>query len=356
MIRSKDSIDSSDVNMHGVSVIVCCHNSSGRLPATLIHLARQRVGPDIPWEVIIVDNASTDDTAEVAFRSWANDSPTILIVVREPHIGLSHARQRGFLEAKYEIVSFIDDDNWVCENWVQLVSEIMSQHPNIGACGGSNEAVCETSPPWWFDQYKQAYAVGVQGDEAGDVSCTKGYLWGAGLTVRKSAWQQLARGGFQQVLVDRKGKAQTTGGDAELTLALRLAGWQLWYEPRLQLRHFLPAVRLNWAYLLSLHRSIGASSVWLDFYSQALEGHPKNLIEWLKRTRGGKILFSLAKLVWYESRQFLSFCGSTEGSALVLQAEIRIGRLLELLQGRKVHDLSVRTKKRDIVFQKSSLS
>ena len=126
--------------MLGVSVVICCHNSLSRLPATLAHLKAQHVGGRIPWEVIVVDNASTDATSAVALDHWRKDAPTTLRVVGEPRLGLTHARERGFLEAKCEIVSFIDDDNWVCPNWIELVSEIMTNHPDMAACGGLTEA------------------------------------------------------------------------------------------------------------------------------------------------------------------------------------------------------------------------
>src|SRR5215468_3703384 len=104
------------MTMDGVSVIICCYNSSTRLPDTLSHLGRQNVRPSIPWEVVIVNNASTDNTTVVAHQCWPSDAPTVLRVVYEPRLGLSHARSRGLSEARYEIVSFVDDDNWVCSN------------------------------------------------------------------------------------------------------------------------------------------------------------------------------------------------------------------------------------------------
>jgi glycosyltransferase involved in cell wall biosynthesis len=107
--------------MHGVSIIICCHNSSTKLPATLSHLRKQQVPRELPWEVVVVDNASTDGTSCVALNNWPQDAPTTLRVVTEKRLGLSHARTRGLLEAKYEIVSFIDDDNWVCSSWVKLL-------------------------------------------------------------------------------------------------------------------------------------------------------------------------------------------------------------------------------------------
>jgi glycosyltransferase involved in cell wall biosynthesis len=124
------------------------------MSGSVSYLRRQEVSPSFPWEVIVVDNASTDGTPDVARQSWPNDMPALLRMVHEPRPGLSHARNRGFSEAKYEIVSFIDDDNWVCPNWIQLVSGIMSRYPNMGACGGYTEAVCESTPPCWFESYK----------------------------------------------------------------------------------------------------------------------------------------------------------------------------------------------------------
>jgi glycosyltransferase involved in cell wall biosynthesis len=324
--------------MHGVSVIVCCHNSSSRLPATLSHLKQQETSSDITWEVIVVDNASTDNTSEVAVRFWPSSTPTTLRVVYEPQLGLTHARHRGLSEAKYEIVSFIDDDNWVCRNWVQLVSEVMCQYPNVGACGGYNEAVCEINPPSWFDRYKNSYAIGSQGDAAGDVSSTRGFLWGAGLSIRKSAWQKLVAQGFRPLLNDRQGAIASAGGDYELCLALRLAGWALWYEPRLRLRHFLPASRFEWNYLRRVYRGFGASSVWLDFYKYGLEGNPKTFMERVKRTWQWKTFGASIKLFWYLSKVRLSVYRSVEGNFAALELEVRIGRLLELLRTHRHHE------------------
>ena len=54
-----------------VSVVLCCHNSVQRLPSTLKYLAAVNVPPGVDWEVLVVDNASTDDTAACAGEQWA---------------------------------------------------------------------------------------------------------------------------------------------------------------------------------------------------------------------------------------------------------------------------------------------
>jgi glycosyltransferase involved in cell wall biosynthesis len=278
---------------------------------------------------------STDDTAAVARRFWENKPPTDLRVVHEPRLGLSHARRRGLAEATYEIVSFIDDDNWVCENWVHIVFEIMKRYPDVGACGGVIEAVCEVTPPCWFSRYEAAYAIGTQGSGAGDVSGTRGFLWGAGLSIRQAAWQELVNAGFRALLLDRTGDTAHAGGDAELSFALRLAGWRLWYEPRLKLKHFVPAQRLEWNYLRNLYRGFGACSVVLDLYSFALRGRPKTPRERLTRTWEWNSVAALIKLLWYQSKVLLSLDRRSEGKSDILQLEVRIGRLSELIRSRK---------------------
>src|SRR5689334_8418509 len=166
----------------GVSVIICCHNSARRLPETLAHLVAQDVPINTPWEVIVVDNCSTDGTGEAASRIWASRAVP-LRVVKEERPGLSHARRRGFDEARYGIISYVDDDNWLESSWVRVAAELMEKHSNIGACGGQSEAVCEVPAPAWFNGLEGSYAVGHQAPKAGDVAWMRGFLWGAGLTV-----------------------------------------------------------------------------------------------------------------------------------------------------------------------------
>ena len=132
----QDDVKNLSAIQNGVSIVICCHNSSKRLPEALRHLALQAGTENIPWEVIVVDNASTDDTSNAACRSWPSDAPVPLRVVSEPHAGLSHARFRGIRESKYELVSLVDDDNWVASDWVARVYNVLSSKHSVAACGG----------------------------------------------------------------------------------------------------------------------------------------------------------------------------------------------------------------------------
>ena len=229
----------------------------------------------LPWEVVVIDNNSTDDTAIVAVNTWADCSAVRLRVVHEARPGLSYARECAFRESRYDIVAFVDDDNWVCATWIALVHEIMSEHAEVGACGGSGTPVFEgRNEPSWFSKFQLLYATGEQTREAGYVPTSRGALYGAGLSIRKSAWEGLARHGFEPTLSGRKGAALSSGEDTELCYALQLAGWKLWYDPRLTFEHYITAGRLEWAYLLRMNRGSGESRCWVDIYARQLS--PEN--------------------------------------------------------------------------------
>jgi glycosyltransferase involved in cell wall biosynthesis len=321
-----------------ISIVVPTHNRSGILPRTLSHIASQRVPSDLRWEVILVDNGSTDGSAEVATAAWPADAPVELRVVREPRLGLSHAHVRGFAEARGELVAWVEDDNWIAADWLEIVWRTMQENPGVGACGGFNEPVCEGGAPAWFGAVQRVFASGPQGRARGDHTDDPAYLWGAGMTVRRRAWQHLIEGGFRPLLVDRQGNANyNSGGDVEISLALRLTGWRLWFEPRLNLRHFLLRHRLNWAYTRRLLRGIGASSPGLDPYRRAL-GEP--LTAELDGSWTIEVRRNLASLGRQRRRLWRMSRSPCEGDASELALEVALGRVAELLRQRWRYDRS----------------
>jgi glycosyltransferase involved in cell wall biosynthesis len=320
-----------------VSVVVPTHNGARLLPRTLSHIASQQTSPERAWEVIVVDNASTDGTAEIARKIWPAEASVGIRVVREPELGLANAHRRGFDEARGELVSWVEDDNHIGPEWVELVRTTMAEHPEVGACGGFNEPECEGTTPAWFTARQANYACGGQG-EPGDVTEDRGYLWGAGLTVRNEAWRALVEGGFSPLLSDRSGRADySSGGDSEICFALRLRGWRLWFEPELRLHHFIQAHRLDWGYLRRLLRGGGSATVGFDPYLRALGGPVAAGLSgsWRREARG---LF--ARLRRDRKRLLRMWREPCEGDDEVLAREADLGRFGALLQQRRDYDRS----------------
>src|ERR1700749_4875751 len=147
----------------GVSVILCCYNSSGRITATLTHLAQQVVPDDFSWEVILIDNASTDNTAETALSIWnqLQHNHVDLRIINEPTPGQVFARKKGVSESKYDCIVFCDDDNWFDKNYVYTAYCRMESDPSIGVAGGQNFPVSDVDAyPLWFEEHKDKYATG----------------------------------------------------------------------------------------------------------------------------------------------------------------------------------------------------
>lgn len=259
--------------MRGVSVIICCYNSASKLPETLAYLARQQVRPEVAWEVIVVDNASTDQTKTVATQEWAKHAVAVpLTVVHESKPGLSYARKRGIDQSKYDIVIFCDDDNGLSADYLQVTSEVFNADAKIGALGGCGFA---TGIPAWLTDHASYYALGPQGPATGEVTHAQGCLYGAGLALRKDVLHELDQKKFTSILSDRTGKSLMSGGDTELTFAIRLIGYKLWYDERLTFKHFIPVDRYSFRYFRRLMFYIGYSWMSMLPYHQVLNGFSK---------------------------------------------------------------------------------
>ena len=252
----------------GISIVICCYNSELRIPKVLACLQNQKFKSQIGWEVLVVDNASTDRTSAVAKECWTL-AGVELRVVNEPNPGISHARRRGFEEAHFDIISFVDDDNWVEEEWIQKVFDTMYSDMEIGIMGGFGTAAFEETPPAWFSSYEESYAVGPQGASSGERTTS---LYGAGLNIRKSTWDNLQENGFKFQLTGRKGNQISSGEDSELCLAVILSGQKLFYRSDLTFYHFMPPGRLTWDYLVKLTESFGRAEIILEAYASLAKG------------------------------------------------------------------------------------
>lgn len=269
-----------------ISVVICCYNSSARLPETLKHLALQVVPDDFYWEVIVVDNNSTDNTADVAKALWKEyGEKGPFRVVFEPQPGLSYARRRGVEESKGEFIIFCDDDNWLCSSYIIDVYNILNKDSSIGVVGGWGEAVYTHQPEDWFVEgnFFKRMATGSQGETSGDITLAKGYVYGAGMAASRKLLLDIFNNEIHY-LNDRTGSLLLGGGDLEICYLIRIAGYKIWYSDKLKFKHYMPASRMTSEYLAQLSKGKAYSSVLLLPYELVFARHPyinKNFI-WLR--------------------------------------------------------------------------
>lgn len=289
----------------GVSIITVSYNGAKRLPETIKHIKEQVVDANIPWEVIMVDNASDDNTFEVMSNN--GDITIPWKTLSQPRKGVVYARLLGIETAKYEFLLFVDDDNWMEPYWVQRVHEIFLAHPKIGMFAGYNEGVCEVPPPPWFEPYKVAYAIGSQGNGTSDITKSRGYVWGAGMAFRKSIYSLVKQCGFKPILTGGVGKKLSRGEDSELCYAYIAAGYQIWYFEDMKLRHYMPETRLRWTYIVALCRGFGESHFVFEIYSNAIIGDGSHV----RRMYQNTILGFIPDLKWRIGKLFQNIEGDT---------------------------------------------
>ena len=248
--------------MKGVTILICTYNGAKRLFETLRCIAAQQIPGGLNWEVLVVSNASIDDTLAIAPRLWAElGAPAPLRLLDEPRPGKENALVRGFDEAGYEYICIVDDDNWLYDDYVARVVSVMQERPQIGILGACAEGAFEIEPPTWFKQFQAYYAVGPQAAQSGPLHQLEAYIYGAGSVVRRSGWRYLRDNGFVFTTSTKRGKVIVSGEDVELGNALRLAGYELWYDAGLRLRHFMYKERLTWAYLRRIAQGAVASAL-----------------------------------------------------------------------------------------------
>ncbi len=255
---------------NGISVIICCYNSEKRLPETLKHIALQQVDDAISWEVLVINNNSSDNTREVAIQEWNTyQTPDLRFeVIDEPKPGLNHAREKGISESKYKYVIFCDDDNWLAENYVQDAYNILHSNNRIAVLGGHGEPVFESAipPHFWKNQY-DALAVGPQSLHEGNITDSRGVVYGAGMVLNKEAYFTLKeKHHFRFLTTDRNGSSLISGGDFELCIAFRNAGYQIWYSGKLRFRHYIPSNRTEIGYYKKLFEAFGRTDYLLLSY------------------------------------------------------------------------------------------
>lgn len=255
--------------LDGVSVVIITFNGRNRIEPTLKYLANQKE-TNFHWEVLIIDNNSTDNTKQVAHDLWniLNTKIPLRILLEEKQ-GQMHARKKGFIESKFKYMLFCDDDNWLSPYYLKTAYKIITNSSQIAAVGGLGIIEYEKRfnvPNWMSETYERSYGTGSQGQEDGDVTKSKGSLYTAGTIFSKTWLNKLYAMGFEPSLKGRDGHSLMGGEDTEITMALTSIGGELHYSSQMYFKHFMPKERISWTYLKKLWNSFGASNYIMSPY------------------------------------------------------------------------------------------
>lgn len=264
-----------------IAVVVCTHNRAKILKSALESLVRQTLDKAL-YEIIVVDNASTDYTSQVVQEVQAMHPECNITLVREGHLGLSRARNTGFHCARGPYVSFMDDDAQANPDWLETALRCFKEiQPSPLGIGGPILPFYESPKPQWF---KDEYEIRTWGDQPRFLKRGETFP-GSNMILRKDVLEKF--GGFDS-RVGVKGEYLSLGEDTALFEKI----WEatsdnsgLFYLPRLVVFHLVPAYKMAVSYRLK--RAFARGQSWYILYG------PRSLRRRLRVILG--ILVSVAK-------------------------------------------------------------
>jgi glycosyltransferase involved in cell wall biosynthesis len=251
------------IHTKGVSIIICTYNGKDRLGSTLDFI--QKIQFDLPWELVLVDNASKDGTIDFVSQ-YLKGSDLDYKLLSCPTPGKNFALWMAFQNCQYEYVLICDDDNHLFSNYLAIGFQVLEANSQIGALGGQGLIPASIKFPEWLKPFKKAYALGPQEVSNGNIGKNK-ILYGAGCFFRIEAILKLAEFNFKTFMIDNKGNLYPNKEDAELCLIIKSLGYELWYNEKLKFYHNLDPQRLEWKNFVELKKQQASVFPILDAYN-----------------------------------------------------------------------------------------
>jgi len=248
------------------TVLIATYNRSRLVDETLTYLAKMAVTPALAWEVIVIDNNSTDETRATVERRAAH-YPVPLRYLSEPQQGRSSALNAGIARARGRVLVFTDDDVRVQDGWLDAAcGPLRGQAPAADYTGGPVRPIWEVPPPAWFDLTRGDLWGTIAIQDHGQVRMryeeARKVPLGANMAVRAEVFEVV--GGFRADLGRTGGRLVLGQEVPEWLMRARRAGFGGQYVPAMEVHHHIPASRLTPRYFRRWWFGKGVSRAALD--------------------------------------------------------------------------------------------
>jgi glycosyltransferase involved in cell wall biosynthesis len=222
-----------------LSIVLCTLNRAKLLREAVLSIIQQDF-PKSDYEIVVVDNGSTDQTAAVV-RELQNKAP--IRYLRDDRIGLCIARNTGWQAARGRYIAFFDDDAKAKPGWLAAIRDAFERNPVIGVVGGRVAPIWEgVRPPWLADDIACSLTIVDWGSSEKVITdIRREWLVGANMAVPKAVLAEI--GGFHPWL-DRVGNNLLSSGDVFLQKQVIRRGYQCLYVPAIAIEHLVPPSRL----------------------------------------------------------------------------------------------------------------
>ncbi|UCH72443.1 MAG: glycosyltransferase family 2 protein [Thermoplasmatales archaeon] len=243
-----------------ISAVICTYNRADYLHKAIQGLVNQTLHKD-QYEILIVDNGSTDKTQKVVekFSNTGN-----LRYVFEPILGLSQARNTGWKNAKGNYVAYLDDDAMTSPQWLEKISEVFETvKPKPGCVGGKIEPIWEAPKPIWLSDKILSQVTVLDWGPTPIFLNDDQWLAGANIAYPRKLLENI--GGFSAAL-GRKGEKNLSMEENLIRAQLEKMGYRCYYHPEIAIKHHIMPQRLNKKWFLKKSYLNGVSSELIQMY------------------------------------------------------------------------------------------
>ena len=239
-----------------ISVVITTYNRCAILPAAIESILGQDTS-DLNYEVIVVDNNSTDETRQVVESFIGRGHKNVRYLI-EPKQGASHGRNAGITTAKGEIIAFTDDDVRPARNWLDNIKQAFDSYTDVDCVGGKILPNWSSEPPRWLTvEHWSPLAIADYGDRNILSTAKNPVCWStSNLSFRSRVFDTL--GGFAGEFM----RCQ----DRELMWRFLRDGGQVMYVPDVVVMSGIPPERLTKPYHRAWHRTTGKYHALMRLY------------------------------------------------------------------------------------------
>lgn len=248
-----------------VSVVICTRNRADLFKKAMESVVAQDF-PRSCYEVVVVDNGSTDHTAEVA-QGYATQANVRYLL--EERVGLCIARNTGWRAAAAPYVALFDDDAIAQAGWLPAIADAFERAPkDIAVIGGRVDPIwLAPRPDWLADEIAGALTIVDWGpEEKVLLDLRREWLVGANMAFRKEVIAEI--GGFHPWL-DRVGNNLLSSGDVHLQMEVVRRGYRCLYVPAMAVDHLAPPSRLTQAWFQKRFYWQGMSDAMMEIIDTA---------------------------------------------------------------------------------------
>lgn len=269
-----------------ISVIICSYNREEYITDAMDSLYYQTLSKQM-YEVIVVDNNSTDNTKHVCLNYIQSHLGYNIYYLEEKQQGASFARNTGAAFAKAPLLAFMDDDAIADKNFLERIVTFYKAHPGVSGLGGRIIPKYISTEPEWMSHYVSSLVGNFHYSDAVEMFKPGKYPLESNMIVTKKDYDEV--GGFNTLLPGVKGTLRIGGEGKDFFMKLQALGKKIYYDPSISVQHVVEVKKLTPEYMYRVASGIGRGER-VRMLSKSKAAYFKKIIEYLFKLGASFIL------------------------------------------------------------------